>query len=103
MKGDRLTPAERKAIVEGGSTVNVPATVHRAGPTYGGKNTPALINADKQDLAGAASRDASVMVENAVQLSPEYVRTLENSTNTIRQITNADYDNWLSKILKFDD
>jgi hypothetical protein len=101
LKGDALTPAERNRIINGGMTVNVPANVHRAGPTYGGKNTAALINSDKSDLASAAARDANAMVENARILSPEHAQVLEESSGIVKQRTNAEYDKWLLR--QFDD
>jgi hypothetical protein len=101
LKGDALTPAERNRIINGGMTVNVPANVHRAGPTYGEKNTAALINSDKSDLASAAARDANAMVENARILSPEHAQVLEESSGIVKQRTNAEYDKWLLR--QFDD
>lgn len=64
-KGAPLTPAEAKAVIDEGTAVAVPNQVHKAGPTYGGKNTPAHVAADKADLSAAAARDADAMVGNA--------------------------------------
>ena len=102
LKGDALSPAERNKIINGGTSVNVPANVHRAGPTYGGKNTPALINSDKADLASAASRDSDAMVENARRLTPKHAQVLDESAITIKQRTNAEYDQWLLRRLDDD-
>jgi filamentous hemagglutinin len=97
-----LSPAERNRIVNGGTSVNVPADIHRAGPTYGGKNTPALISSDKADLASAALRDADAMVENARRLAPEHAQVLEESASAIKQRSNAEYDQWLRRQLDDD-
>jgi RHS repeat-associated protein len=64
-KGGPLTATEARAVVDEGSSVAVPEQVHRAGPTYGGRNTPTQIAADKADLRAAAARDADAMVGNA--------------------------------------
>jgi hypothetical protein len=63
--GRKLTPAEKKEIIDNGPAVAVPEAVHRVGPTYGGKNTAKQIEADSKDLAGAARRDSSAMVKFA--------------------------------------
>jgi hypothetical protein len=102
LKGDALTPAERKRIIDRGLSVNVPGNVHSAGPTYGGKNTPKLISSDKSDLTTAANRDADAMVENARRLAPEHTQALERAADTIKKRTNVEYDEFLLKQLDDD-
>lgn len=63
--GRKLTPAEKQEIINDGPCVAVPEGVHRAGPTYGGKNTAAQIAADSEDLPAAAARDSKAMIDNA--------------------------------------
>ena len=93
IKGDALTSVERAQVINTGTSVNVPANVHRAGPTYGGKNTPAQINSDKSNLADAAARDADIMVTNTNKLASQHSAVLENAANTVKIKSNADYDN----------
>ena len=99
LKGDPLTKAERNRIINEGDAVAVPKDVHQAGPTYAGKNSTAKIAADSKDLAGAASRDADAMVENARRLDPDNVETYQKAADQIKAKTNEDYDNHLLKIL----
>jgi len=94
LAGRRLSPAEDRRIENAGISVNVPDNVHRAGPTYGGKNAK-LIQSDKNDLAGAATRDADAMVRNASELAPEHVESLESAASQIKSMTNDDYDDLL--------
>lgn len=56
-KGKKLTPEELSAIYNNAATVELPASVHRATRTYGGRNTADQIAADAADLAGAATAD----------------------------------------------
>jgi hypothetical protein len=63
--GRTLTAAEKQAVINDGTAVAVPEGVHRAGPTYGGRNTGAQIATDAKDLEAAAARDAEAMVKNA--------------------------------------
>jgi filamentous hemagglutinin len=46
------------------TAVEVPRDVHVAGPTYGGKNTPAQIKRDADDLCGAVCRDTDALRTN---------------------------------------
>ena len=95
IKGDRLTPEESRRIEENAKTVTVQDDVHRAGPTYGGKNTPERIDADACDLAGAACRDADDMVENVRRLDSDNVEAAQEAADDIKSMTNDDYDNWI--------
>ncbi len=74
----------------------MPDDVHRAGPTYGGKNSAEVVKSDSGDLAGAASRDADVMVDNAKKMDPENVKVYEEAGDKIKQKDNAAYDDWLN-------
>ena len=91
-----------KRISNGGSTVSVPENVHRAGPTFGGRNTRAQVDSDSRDLAGAAGRDADAMVENARRVAPEHTRSLEDASQRIKKTTNDEFDNWLLRQLDDD-
>lgn len=62
--GRPLTELETKALYQNSTAVEVPRDVHIAGPTYGGKNTPAQIQQDAMDLCGAVCRDTDALREN---------------------------------------
>lgn len=47
--------------------MEVPRDVHIAGPTYGGKNTPAQIQRDASDLCGAICRDTDALRVNLIE------------------------------------
>lgn len=96
LKGSPLTPSEVKRIENNALTVTVPAGVHKAGPTYGSKNTRERQETDANDLNKAASRDADAMVENSKELSPENTSVLEDACSKIKCITNDDYDDFLN-------
>ncbi|MDQ2746659.1 MAG: PAAR domain-containing protein [Acidobacteriota bacterium] len=98
--GDPLSPTQARRIQNEAQAVAVPQDIHRAGPTYGGKNTPALQSSDASDLAGAARRDASTMVDNARQLDPDNLPTYQQSANEMTTMTNEQYDDWLRGILR---
>jgi hypothetical protein len=80
--GRKLTPAEKKEIIDNGPAVAVPMNVHQAGPTYGGKNTSQRVLADSTDLAGAAKRDSAAMVDHA---SPSQKEIAQKAANWINQ------------------
>lgn len=69
--------------------------MHRAGPTYGGKNTPALQQSDAKDLQGAANRDSEAMISNAQELSSHNVSALQSACGKISCTTNDQYDEFL--------
>nr|WP_312973008.1 DUF637 domain-containing protein [Pseudomonas sp.] len=62
--GRPLTELETKTLYQNSTAVEVPRDVHIAGPTYGGKNTPAQIQQDAADLCGAVCRDTDALREN---------------------------------------
>nr|WP_225776590.1 hemagglutinin repeat-containing protein [Pseudomonas sp. Marseille-Q3773] len=62
--GRPLTDVETKALYQNATAVEVPRDVHVAGPTYGGKNTPAQIQKDAADLCGAVCRDTAALRAN---------------------------------------
>jgi RHS repeat-associated protein len=65
-KGEALTPAEANAVRAQGMAVAAPDAAHRsASPTYGGRNTPAQIQADAANPQAAAARDTQAMVNGA--------------------------------------
>src|SRR5205807_9564193 len=64
--GRQLTPQEIEQIRNQGTAVAVPEAWHRAqSPTYGGRNTPAQIQADAANRAAAAARDSQAMIGGA--------------------------------------
>jgi uncharacterized Zn-binding protein involved in type VI secretion len=99
LKGDYLTPAEARRIENQAQAVAIPKDVHSAGPTYGGKNTPALRSSDASDLARAARRDADAMVANGRRLDPNNLPTYENAAGRMTTMTNEQYDAWLRGLL----
>lgn len=62
--GRPLTDVETKALYQNAIAVEVPRDVHVAGPTYGGKNTPAQIQKDAADLCGTVCRDTDALRAN---------------------------------------
>lgn len=62
--GGPLTEAELKDLYNNATAVEVPKDVHVDGPTYGGKNTPAQIQADAADLPSAIQRDTEALRAN---------------------------------------
>jgi hypothetical protein len=95
IKGEPLTPAEIKRIENNATIVTVPDDVHRAGPTYGGKNTRMQQETDAKDLQAAATRDANAMVDNAKDLAPNKVPVLQEACKGITCTTNSQYDDFL--------
>lgn len=94
LKGSPLTKGEIKRINKEATAVNVPEDIHRAGPTYGGKNKD-LIEPDSNDLAGATKRDSDAMVDNAKSMDTENVNVYEDAADNITKKDNAEYDDWL--------
>ncbi len=103
LKGSRLTPAEESRIINDADAVVVPKDIHKAGPTYGSKNTPDLISSDASDLSTAASRDADKMVENAGTMDPKNVSKYQSAADQIKGNSNGDYDDWLNDRLDDDE
>jgi filamentous hemagglutinin len=94
LKGSPLTKGEIKRINKEATAVNVPEDIHRAGPTYGGKNKD-LIEPDSNDLAGATKRDSDAMVDNAKNMDTENVNVYEEAADNVTKKDNAEYDDWL--------
>ncbi|MGK3138702.1 hypothetical protein ACCX84_23265 [Pantoea trifolii] len=65
--GRPLTDAESKNLYQNATAVEVLQDVHRAGPTYGGKNTAAQVEQDALDLCGAVCRDTDALKNNMVE------------------------------------
>lgn len=65
--GRPLTEAEAKNLYQNATAVEVPKDVHKAGPTYGGKNTVAQVEQDALDLCGAVCRDTDALKDNMVE------------------------------------
>lgn len=55
--GEDLSAAQIRDIYNNAGSIELPASVHRATRTYGGRNTQAQIAEDAADLAAAANRD----------------------------------------------
>lgn len=62
-----LTDAESKNLYQDATAVEILQDVHRAGPTYGGKNTAAQVEQDALDLCGAICRDTDALRNNMVE------------------------------------
>ncbi|MEA3565112.1 MULTISPECIES: contact-dependent inhibition toxin CdiA [unclassified Enterobacter] len=65
--GRKLTPKEENTLYQNATAVEVPKDVHRAGPTYGGKNTPEQVQQDALDLCGAICRDTDALRGNMIE------------------------------------
>lgn len=65
--GRPLTDAEAKNLYQNATAVEVPKDVHKAGPTYGGKNTAAQVEQDALDLCGAVCRDTDALRNNMIE------------------------------------
>ncbi len=65
--GRKLTPAEEKTLYQNATAVEIPRDAHKASPTYGGKNTPAQVQKDAQDLCGAVCRDTEALRRNMIE------------------------------------
>lgn len=64
--GRKLTKAEKDAIHNRGTAIEVPAQVHAKGDTWRGKNTPAQIESDASNLSAAAKRDYATSRKNLI-------------------------------------
>lgn len=71
-KGEQLTSAEIRELYNNAAAIELPASVHRATRTYGGRNTQSQIAADARDLAAAANLDyrdrIALLLEEGVAL-----------------------------------
>ncbi len=94
LKGSPLTKAEIKRINKEATAVNVPEDIHRAGPTYGGKNKE-LIEPDSNDLAGATKRDSDAMIDNAKNMDPKDIDIYKKAADNVTKKDNTAYDDWL--------
>lgn len=65
--GRKLTPTEDKKLFENATAVEVPKDVHKAGPTYGGKNAAAQVQKDAIDLCDAVCRDTESLRRNMIE------------------------------------
>ena len=101
LKGERLSATERTRIENRAQATAIPRDVHKAGPTYGGKNTAALKTSDASDLAAATRRDADAMVQNGRRLDPNNAKVYEEAAEKMKQNSsdNAKIDDWLRGLL----
>ncbi|MBK7827165.1 MAG: hypothetical protein IPJ59_18455 [Nannocystis sp.] len=88
-----------KRIDKEGTTVVVPKDIHKAGPTYGGKNQPDVVRGDAQDLNAAAAQDANAMVKNAETMDPDNIDAYKKAADQIKNKSNQDYDDQFGKII----
>ncbi|MCL2892095.1 hemagglutinin repeat-containing protein [Brenneria tiliae] len=65
--GRKLSPTEEKILYQNATAVEVPKDIHRAGLTYGGKNTAAQVQQDALDLCGAVCRDTDALRTNMIE------------------------------------
>ncbi|MEM6160108.1 hypothetical protein AAH446_06050 [Erwinia sp. P6884] len=65
--GRKLTPTEEKTLYQNATAVEVPKDVHKAGPTYGGKNTSSQVKQDAMNLCGAECRDTESLRKNMIE------------------------------------
>ncbi len=75
-----------KLIDKKATSVIVDKTVHKEGPTYGGKNS-SLIESDKNNLGAAAARDADAMVENTRIHDSENLPAINSAAEKIKEQT----------------
>ena len=76
--GGPLTSGQLNRLYNNATAVEVPRDVHIDGPTFGGKNTVAQIQADATNLPGAMLRDTNALRNNL--LSRGYDPTIVNQT-----------------------
>lgn len=72
----KLVPAERAIVRRRATAVEVPKTVHQNSRTYKGRNNPAQIRKDAENLRAAAERDVAMLAENLKKegKTPEEIR-----------------------------
>ncbi|WP_341645986.1 hypothetical protein [Thauera sp. SDU_THAU2] len=98
--GEKLTPAQTKAITDWGDAIAIPREAHQQySPTYGGRNNPA---ADAKDLASAAKRDVDTILEHIDEYDADggCKKAYKQASKKITDMTNADYARELEKLLK---
>jgi hypothetical protein len=97
LKGSRLKPCQRRAIINGALSVVIPKAAHQqVSPTYGQSTADA--QADSKDLAGSAKRDTNAM-EKGGKLDAACAKAYKKAARQIRKVTNRQYTNWLNKML----
>ncbi|WP_231849142.1 hypothetical protein [Photorhabdus asymbiotica] len=67
--GRPLTDEEAKNLYQNATAIEVPKSVHAAGPTYKGRNTQKQIEQDAMDLNAAVNRDVGALRINMSKLS----------------------------------
>lgn len=77
-----VKPHERTRIYDDAATIELPAAVHRATRTYGGRNTQSQIDADAADLSVAANAHYS----DRIALLLEHGVPLEDIETAIRNL-----------------
>ncbi|WP_418648819.1 hypothetical protein ACNQFN_11140 [Thauera butanivorans] len=98
--GEKLTPAQTKAITDWGDAISIPREAHQKySPTFGGRNNPA---ADAKDLAAAAKRDVEKMLDHIGEYDADggCKKAYKQASKKITNMTNADYARELEKLLK---
>jgi len=101
LQGDRLTSEQEKAIDNAAETIAIPRQAHiDVSPTYGQSRAAAM--KDAGDLAGAARRDVEAMLGEIEQYDADggCKRAYQKAADKILHKSNADFDKFLSDILK---
>lgn len=97
IRGRKLKPCQKSAIINGALTIVIPKKLHQqVSPTYG--QSLAEAEKDSKDLAGSAKRDTKAM-ENSGKLDPACAEAYKKAAKQIRKITNRQYTAWLKKML----
>jgi hypothetical protein len=99
LAGRKLTTVEKNAITNNAFSINLPKGVHKSGRTYGPKNTPALINADANDLANAAVLDKGATMDNTAVFSPYNYNPINEGFTEMPIKSNTEWDTWLESFL----
>ena len=99
LKGKKLTPAEKKRIINESQAITVKKEVHKNGSTTGAKNKT-LSTEDAKDLENAAKRDVNERINSTKKFDSENLQKVREGCAKIGCYTNKDYDEFLRKILR---
>lgn len=97
IRGRKLKPCQKKAIIKGALSIVIPKAVHqRFSETYGQSLQDA--ENDAKDLQGAAKRDLKA-IQDSSKLDEACAEAYKKAAKQIEKITNRQYTNWLKKML----
>ena len=99
IKGKKLSPEEKKRIIDESKIITVKKEVHREGSITGGGNKT-LSKKDAKDLETAVARDTSERIQSTKNLDPTNLKKVEEGCAKIGGCTNAQYDDFLKKIIQ---